>query len=248
MKKIGIVGGIAWASTLDYYRGLCELSERRHAQRGERDPLPTPEMTIESLDLRTAVSYLGTIGDDESWARFDAYHRSALKRVQESGAQVAVIASNTPHCRFKGITSGLQIDVINLFDVIAKHCKRHNLQRALIFGTETTMHSPALPQALARHGILALIPEPAAQERIAALITRLQKGNIVGAAIDLHDIALRAGARSPATAVCLCCTELPHAFGAARFEPSFLSRGITFVNSAAVHIAAAFAAASGENE
>jgi aspartate/glutamate racemase len=36
MKKIGIVGGTAWLSTVDYYATICELSERHHASRDSR--------------------------------------------------------------------------------------------------------------------------------------------------------------------------------------------------------------------
>jgi hypothetical protein len=36
MKKIGIVGGVAWLSTVDYYSGICRLSERWHIARARK--------------------------------------------------------------------------------------------------------------------------------------------------------------------------------------------------------------------
>lgn len=53
-----------------------------------------PEISIESLDLAKAISYLGS-DNDESWSRFDNYHRSALQRLEASGVDFALIASNT---------------------------------------------------------------------------------------------------------------------------------------------------------
>jgi aspartate racemase len=88
MKKIGIVGGVAWLSTVDYYSEICR-----------RSVPSTPEMSLESLDLNKVVSYLGIDGDEESW-QFDDYHRAALQRLEASGAEFAVMASNTPHHRF----------------------------------------------------------------------------------------------------------------------------------------------------
>ena len=100
MKKIGIVGGVGWPSTVDYYSLICRRSERWHL---------TPEMSIESLDLNKAVSYLGVDGDEESWVRFDDYHRAALRRLGSSGAEFALMASNSPHRRFASIVRGMGI-------------------------------------------------------------------------------------------------------------------------------------------
>lgn len=73
MKKIGIVGGVAWPSTVEYYSEICRRSERWHVARNLEDVPSTPEMSIESLDLNKAVSYLGIDGDEESWVQFDDY-------------------------------------------------------------------------------------------------------------------------------------------------------------------------------
>ncbi len=76
-----------------------------HRKRGVTGVLPTPEVAIESLDLRMALSYFGEIGNASSWSRFDAYHRNALLRLQDAGAKIALIASNTPHYRLEAITT-----------------------------------------------------------------------------------------------------------------------------------------------
>ncbi len=61
MKKIGIVGGTAWLSTVDYYTAICRMSEQFHAAQNRKGPLPTPEMSIESLAVcrREASASLG---------------------------------------------------------------------------------------------------------------------------------------------------------------------------------------------
>jgi aspartate/glutamate racemase len=57
MKKIGIVGGVAWVSTADYYSELCRRIEQWHLARDLQCVPSTPEMSIESLDLNKAASY-----------------------------------------------------------------------------------------------------------------------------------------------------------------------------------------------
>ncbi len=123
MKKSGIVGGVAWLSTVDYYTEICRRSERLHLAKNLQCAPSTPEMSIESLDLNKAFSYLGTDDDEESWSQFDEYHRAALQRLEASGAEFALIASNTSHHRFSAIVRGIGIPVISIFgerDAIAR--------------------------------------------------------------------------------------------------------------------------------
>src|SRR5690348_12496169 len=117
MKKTGIVGGVSWLSTVEYYSELCRRGEKRRNSTGVPE---VPEMVIESLDLGRAISYLGELEDDASWARFDDYHRAALQRLEASGAEIALIASNSAHHRFEAITEGAKIPVLSIIDVMAR--------------------------------------------------------------------------------------------------------------------------------
>ena len=113
MKKIGIVGGVAWLSTVDYYSGICRRAEQWHLARNLQGPPSTPQMSIESLDLNKAASYLGTDDDEQSWSQFDDYHRAALERLEVSGVDFALMARTIltalaaigrygiPHCIFE---------------------------------------------------------------------------------------------------------------------------------------------------
>src|ERR1700685_3862277 len=159
MKKIGIVGGLAWLSTVEYYSTICRQSEERHLAEHLQGVPSTPEMTIESLDLNKAVSYLGTDGDEESWSQFDEYHRTALQRVEACGADFAVMASNTPHHRFEAIVRGVWIPVISMLDVVAKESLRIGATKVLILGTALTMSSQRFREEFAKHGIEAAGPE-----------------------------------------------------------------------------------------
>ena len=129
MKRIGIVGGVGWQSTVEYYAGLCRLSEQRQAAKKLRGGPLTPEICIESLDMKTAETLLGRDDDQESWFGFDEYHRTALQRLQASDVEVAVIASNTPHHRYASIVRGIGIPVLSILDAAAQEAARMGVAR-----------------------------------------------------------------------------------------------------------------------
>lgn len=248
MKKIGIVGGVAWLSTIKYYRTLCQLSERHHRGQAYKGSPPMPEFSIESVNMNRSFALRGVPGNESSWGDFDAYFNAALRRLEASGADFAVIASNTPHNRFEAITRGIGIPVLSIFEAVAAECKRLGVSKMLILGTEPTMNSPAFPNVLKSHGVLAAPPESSDDRNLTIqLISQLQSGHIGESAAGIHAIGSRAFASEPTTkkVVCLACTELPLAFPAFADSPSFVAGDTLYINTTIVHAQAAFAYALG---
>ena len=243
MKKVGIVGGVAWPSTVDYYSEICRRSERWHLARHPQAVPSTPEMTIESLDLNKAISYLGTDGDERSWAQFDDYHRAALQRVEGSGADFALMASNTPHHRFDTIVRGIGIPVLSIFETVAKESARIGAREILILGTALTMKSSRFREEFARYSVIAAGPhDEAVRDMTLDLIKDLQVGKLEGAAERLGRIARMSFERQfrVQPVVCLACTELPSAFQEQKMLTTFRYDGVLYINTTAVHINAAF--------
>jgi aspartate racemase len=229
MKKIGIVGGVAWRSTVDYYSEIC--------RRCEECPTPsTPEISIESLDHAKAVSYLGIDGGENSWEQFDEYHRAALKRLEVSGAGLALIASNSPHHRLEAIVRGVGIPVISIFEAVAREGARIGARDLLILGTALTMSSEVFQKEFAKQGITASGPDdPNLRSVTIQLIQDLQLGKQNGAADRLRNIAKLSSRK----VVCLACTELPLAFPLNKTFATFEQDGIRYINSTIVHVNAA---------
>jgi aspartate racemase len=241
VKKIGIVGGVAWPSTAEYYAGICRRSEQWHLARNL--PPSTPEMSVESLDLNKAVSYLGDDDDEGSWSRFDHYHRTALQRLEASGADFALLASNSAHHRFAAIVRGVGVPVISIIDAAAKEIDRIGACEVLILGTELTMRSPRFREGFAKYGVEAAGPQD--EEGMAmtvGLIKELQLGKQEGAAERLGRIARLSFEQqfNAQPVVCLACTELPFAFQEQKTLATFEYEGIFYINTTAAHINAAF--------
>ncbi|MFY7864174.1 GNAT family N-acetyltransferase [Roseateles sp.] len=245
-KKIGIVGGVAWASTVEYYRLICQWSQQRHLELGRSGTPEMPEFAIESVNIAESHGRRGVAGDEASWARFDAYFRAALLRLQASDADFALIASNTPHNRLAAIRRGVDIPVLSIFEVVAQACAAAGVAQLLILGTEPTMQGQALPEVLGRHGIASCVPQDAGDRALLAeLIAELQAGKSDSAAAQIGALAERAFAATAAPqqgrrAVGLACTELPLAFPAQLEQASFEHAGQFYINTSLIHARAAF--------
>ena len=155
MKKIGILGGVGWHSTIDYYRAIAQGAGRFFAARGHGAPLPIPPMTIESVTQAHTRALRGTPGDEASWAAFDEVFRNALMTLQGAGCDFAVIASNTPHVRLHAIRKGVDMTILSIFDATARATAETGATRALVLGTAVTMQARNYADALTAHRVTA---------------------------------------------------------------------------------------------
>ncbi len=243
MKKIGILGGVGWASTVDYYRAIAEGSGRHFAAHGHGSPLPVPPMTIESVTQAKTRALRGVAGDESSWQDFDAVFRDALMTLQRAGCDFGIIASNTPHARLHAIRQGVTMPILSIFDATAEVTKATGCKTALVLGTSVTMQARNYADRLAQESISAndTLPEADIAE-MQAMIDRDFYGGASGTA-RARLVAFCNRHAEPGTAVLLACTELPLAFPDHLDDPVFEADGHLFVNPSAAHVSAALALA-----
>jgi aspartate racemase len=249
MKKIGIVGGLGWHSTVEYYSEICRRADEWHAERNLTGARSTPEIVIESLDVARSVALHGRDGDEVSWQRFDEYHRRAFRRLEMAGAEVAVMASNTPHHRFDEIVRGVGMQTISLLDAAAGECARIGARRALLLGWPLAMRSRRFREAFGKHGVELSGPkDSAAREKTIESIAELERGREKGAAVRLGRIVRASWGFEEEPVVCIACTRLRLAFPGFRGKPSFKYGGVMYVNTSSAHIAAVLKAVGIEPE
>lgn len=239
MKKIGILGGVGWASTVDYYRAIAEGAGRFFAQRGHGSPLPIPPMTIESVTQAKTRALRGVAGDEASWAGFDAVFREALLTLEASGCDFGIIASNTPHARLHAIRQGVTMPILSIFDATAEVTASTDATRALVLGTTVTMQATHYANKLGEIGISANARLP---ESEIAKMQAMIDGDFYGGASESARARLLAFCNrhaEPGTAILLACTELPLAFPDHLDDPVFEADGHLFINPSAAHVAAA---------
>jgi len=238
MKKIGIIGGLAWPSTADYYRLICKLANEHFSQLGQSPPFATPQIVIESLNIFETRSARGVDGDEASWKNYDTIFQNAFNRLQQAGADFGLIASNTPHTRLHAISRGLELPVISILETTAKTVVSQGGKNALVLGTPLTMRSSMYPEVLAQHQVSALAQIEASEiEELNQLIdVDLYQGKIKDARKRILEISKKYTDNSTKDIVCLACTELPLAFPEHADAAYFEVENIGFVNTIAAHV------------
>lgn len=244
MKKIGILGGMGWPSTLHYYRCICTASQEHFAGKGLREPLPVPEITIESVNLHTVRGLRPGEGPESTWDAYEAHLRAGFLRLKAAGCDFGLMATNTPHQRLPGIRRGLDFEILSILETTADAVARLGCTRAVLLGTSKTMTGEAYPAALSARGVQTL---RRTDDEFCGQMDRLidceliqSKGSVDEARGRLLGYARELGGAQANTAVLLACTELPLAFPEQLLRETFVDEGMTLVNTTTVHAMAAF--------
>lgn len=144
MKKLGLVGGISWISTVDYYRFINEEVNRN------LNGLNFAECIIYSLNFAEVQE----IGWDNS---FPILHRAcmALKR---SGADAIVLCANTAHFAIEELERTVGLPFIHIVSATTKEVKNMKLTKVGLLGTKFTMEMDFYTKKLRANGIETLVP------------------------------------------------------------------------------------------
>jgi len=244
MKKIGIIGGIGWPSTIEYYRLICEASQQYHQDKVFTGPIPMPEISIESLNLNFTVNNRGS-SEPGSWLKWDECFKKAASRLQASGAELIVLASVTPHARLKEISDGISVPFVSIYESIGAHCQDHNIDNVLVLGTMPTMTTLAFKNGVKAFGVNAIYPSTdVLKEQVIEVIEALYQYKTQGTALAIDRIvrACVSDEDLKNTVVCLGCTDLTLAFESSLDKASFDYKGVGYLNASVLHAATVFQA------
>jgi aspartate racemase len=150
MMRLGIIGGIAPPSTIDYYRHLTTRYEQRSPDGG------FPQIILDSIDGRRFFALLEA---DDRPAMIEVL-LTELERLARAGADIAIFASNTPHLVFDEVAASSPLPLISIVEEVAKVAAAAGLQRVGLLGARFTMEAPFYPTVLGRHGIEVVVPTP----------------------------------------------------------------------------------------
>jgi len=201
LKKVGIIGGIGPASTLDYYSGIINGIRARDCSDNY------PEIIIYSINMTEMLSYIS----NKDWDALTEMLLAAVRILACSGVDFAAIASNTPHIVFDRVQSRSALPLISIVDATCRYAKELNVQKAVVIGTRFTMGSGLYSEALGKNNIIAVIPSEDEQVVIHNIIfPKLEEGIIVPEdKLKMLEIVRALIAGNNADALLLGCTELP---------------------------------------
>jgi aspartate racemase len=225
LKTLGIIGGIAPASTIDYYRTIIAL------YRARKPDGSYPPLLINSIDLQRV---LAMVGAGELVALTD-WLLTELQKLERAGAEFAILASNTPHIVFDDLERRSPLPLISIVAETAAVAQTRGLKRIALFGTRFTMQGPVYRNIFAGQDMVVVPPEPADQDYIhEKYMSELIAGVFLPEThAGLLAIVDRLAQQAGIDGVILGGTELPLILR----EPAH--NGIPFLNTTQIHAEAA---------
>ena len=147
---LGIVGGIAPGSTIDYYRLLVERYRER------RPDGSYPSIIINSINLVPLIELVAS-GDR---ARLVEYLLTEIAVLERAGAGVAFIASNTPHVVFDDLSRRSPVPLVSIVEATGADARARGLEKVGLIGTRFTMDGGFYPSVCAKYGVEVVVPPP----------------------------------------------------------------------------------------
>jgi aspartate racemase len=224
MRTIGLIGGMSWESTLEYYRLI---------NRGVRDrlgPLHSARLLVDSLDFSVIAACQRT----GEWDRAGELLADSARRLRAGGAECILIGANTMHRVADAVAAATPLPLIHIVDATGGAIRARGLDTVLLLGTAFTMEQPFFRERMQHdHGVRCLVPGPKQRAELHRLIyEELCAGQFLPRAREYVLDLVADGVRAGAQGVILGCTELGLLLGTA-------DAGVPAFDTAALHAAAA---------
>jgi amino-acid racemase len=149
MKTIGLLGGMSWESTAEYYRLANELTRERLGG------LHSAPLVLVSVDF-AEIERLQVAGEWDEAGRLLA---AQAARVEAAGADLLLLCTNTMHLVADQIEAAVSIPFLHLADATARAVRAAGLSRVGLLGTAFTMEQSFYRDRLAAHGLDVVVPD-----------------------------------------------------------------------------------------
>jgi aspartate racemase len=201
MKTIGLIGGMTWHSTADYYRLINEGIQHRLGG------MASARLALYSLEFGE-IEDLQDAGD---WERLTELMVDAAGRVKAAGAECIVICANTMHRTAEAIVAATRLPLLHIADAAAAEIRSRGLKTVGLLGTRYTMEMEFYRRRLEEsHGLSVLVPDDEGRRIVHDVIYQELGRGIVKDESRRSYLAIIDGlARLGAEGVILGCTEIP---------------------------------------
>lgn len=201
MKTIGLLGGMSWESSIEYYRIINQAVKKRLGG------LHSAQCLLYSVDF-AEIEVLQHQGD---WETLTHVMVNAVKRLERGGAECLVICTNTMHRMADQIESAISIPLLHIADATADAIKSQGLHTVGLLGTRFTMEGDFYKGRLEKdHGLKVLIPDEEGRKLVHRVIyEELVQGEIQDTSRQAYLDIIADLKNSGAEGVILGCTEIP---------------------------------------
>ena len=199
MKTIGLIGGMSWESTSEYYRIINEEIKERLGG------LHSAKCLINSVDFEE-IERFQSRGD---WNGAGEVLANAAYSLQKGGADFIIICTNTMHKVVGKIKAKIDIPVLHIADATAKEIKRKDIQKVGLLGTKYTMEQDFYKSRIEENNIKVIVPSEKNRKEINKVIyTELCLGKIVSQSREYYKRVIEELVQKGAQGIILGCTEI----------------------------------------
>jgi aspartate racemase len=160
MKTIGMIGGMSWVSTAEYYRLANEAVAERLGG------LHSAKILLESVDF----GEIEKLKLADRWDEIGARLAAAAVRLEASGADLIVLCTNTMHHVAGDIEAAISVPFVHIADTTATAVEDAGVSRVGLLGTAFTMEQEFYRDRVASHGIEVLVPGDEDRPRLSTII------------------------------------------------------------------------------
>ncbi|KJS55806.1 aspartate/glutamate racemase family protein [Streptomyces rubellomurinus] len=160
MKTLGLIGGMSWESTAEYYRLLNGLTRDRLGG------LHSARLVLYSVDF-AEIEQLQTAG---RWQEAGSVLADAARSLEAAGADLLLICTNTMHKVADQVAAAVSVPLLHLADATARAVRAAGVRRVGLLGTAFTMEQDFYRGRLAAHGLDVLVPEAASRALVHRVI------------------------------------------------------------------------------
>ncbi len=200
MKTIGLIGGMSWESTLEYYRIINESVKERLGG------LHSAKCVLASVDF----AEIEPLQRQERWAEQAQMMVAAAQNLERAGADFLLLCTNTMHKLADDIQAGIHIPFLHIADATARRIKSVGIRKVGLLGTRFTMEQDFYRQRLEdRHRLSVLIPGEQQRELVHRVIYDELCLGIVNETSRLeYSQVIKDLAKNGAQGIILGCTEI----------------------------------------
>ena len=160
MKTIGLLGGMSWQSSAEYYRLINEAIQ---ARLGGLNNGRTLMFTVNFQEIEPLMR----AGD---WDGVAAIVSDAARKLEAGGADFILLCTNTIHKVAPAIEAAISVPFVHMVDVTADAVKRQGFHTVGLLGTSFTMEQEFYRARLESHGLSVLIPPASARADVHRII------------------------------------------------------------------------------
>jgi aspartate racemase len=199
MKTIGLVGGMSWHSTVEYYRVINQLvAERRGGHASAR-------IALQSLDFDEVRACQVT----DDWDRAAALLTEAAQRTERGGADVVLICTNLMHRVAEQVQAAIDVPLLHIADALAARAREHGWDRVGVLGSRWVMEEDWYVGRLARAGLTVDVPDAAGRTEVDRVVfEELTLGRVEETSRAAYVDLVRGFEEQGAQGVVLGCTEI----------------------------------------